>query len=132
MVSTHPWPGRLAAAFFLVFAAFQLALSLGAPFGEMAWGGSARVLPEAIRWHSTAAAVILVVAAGVMLVRAGDVGRKLHQQLFWWLNAALVVQLALNTLANLVSHSAGERMVMAPASALGCALCVWALFTRRR
>ena len=129
---TGPWPARLAAGFFVGFAGFQLALALGAPLGAMAWSGSSTVLPPALRWSSAAAGAVLVAASAVMLIRSGDLGRWLPQRLFWWINAVLVVQLALNTLANLVSASPPERMVMAPASAIGCVLCIWALALHRR
>ena len=125
------WAARLAAIFFLAFSVFQLSLGLGAPFGAFAWGGSTEVLPATLRWSSAAACVVLMLASGVMLVRAGDVGRTLPTAPFWWVNALLAVQLALNTLANLASRSPAERMVMTPATTVGLFLCIAALLLPR-
>ena len=71
---------RGAAVFCLAFAAFQVSLALGAPFGQMAWGGAGPpVLPDTLRAASGGAAVYLVLAAAIMLVRAGDLGARLPQ-----------------------------------------------------
>ena len=118
---------RAAAVFFGLFAVFQLCLALGAPFGEVAWGGALRILPRSLRWASAAAAVYLAFGAGVMAVRAGVLGRRWLARTAWALNAILAVQLALNTAANLASKSPGERAIMGAATAIGCALCVLAL-----
>ncbi|MDO8802687.1 hypothetical protein [Phenylobacterium sp.] len=130
-------PGRAAArgaaGFCLAFAAFQVALALGAPFGRMAWGGaSSPVLPDGLRAASTGAAVYLVLAAAVMLVRAGDLGVGLPHRPFWWINLVLAIQLALNTLGNLAAQGDVERYGMGAASLIGCALCLVALRARPR
>ena len=118
---------RGAAAVFVAFAAFQIALVAGAPFGQMTWGGSTAVLSNGMRIASVGAAVYLVLAAAGMLVRSGDWGRGLPQAPFRWFNGCLAVQLALNTAANLVSHTAAERYGMGAVSALGFLLCLCAL-----
>jgi hypothetical protein len=125
------WAARGAAAFCAAFAAFQVALALGAPYGQMVWGGSSAVLPGNLRAASAGAAVYLLAAGAAMLVRSGDWGRGLPQKLFWGFNAFLALQLALNTLANLAAKTGAERFGMGTASALGCLLCVAALFGRR-
>ena len=56
-VSISQWSARGAAAFCVAFALFQAALALGAPFGQIAWGGSSAVLPTTLRWTSAGAAV---------------------------------------------------------------------------
>jgi hypothetical protein len=122
------WAARGAAAFCAAFAVFQAALALGAPYGQIVWGGSSAVLPGDLRAASAAAAVYLLLAGAAMLVRAGDWGRTLPQKLFWGLNAFLALQFALNTLANLAAKTGAERYGMGAASALGCLLCVGALF----
>jgi hypothetical protein len=129
--SIRRWAARGAAVFCLAFAGFQVALALGAPFGEVAWGGSTPVLAGPMRWASTAAAIYLLVAAGLMAARAGDWGRRLPRWLPLACNIVLALQLALNTLANLAAKSGGERYGMGAASALGCALCLVALWPRR-
>jgi hypothetical protein len=118
---------RGVAVYCLAFAAFQIVLALGAPFGQMTWGGSAAVLPPALRAASAAAAVYLVLAAAAMLVRSRDWGRGLPQAPFRWFNLFLAVQLALNTAGNLASRNAAERYGMGAASALGFLLCVCAV-----
>ncbi|HZZ31104.1 MAG TPA: hypothetical protein VFE10_03850 [Phenylobacterium sp.] len=126
------WAARAAALFCLAFAAFQIGLALGAPFGHIAWGGSSAVLPSPMRLASAGAAAYLVVAAGLMTVRAGDWGLRLPGWPFLVFNIVLAAQLALNTVANLAARSAEERYGMGAASALGCLLCVTALWPGRK
>jgi hypothetical protein len=126
------WAARGAAAFIAGFALFQAALALGAPFGQVAWGGSSAVLPPSLRWTSAGAAVYLLVAAAIMEVRAGDWGRDLPRLPFLIFNIFLAAQLALNTAANLATKTEGERYGMGAASAVGCVLCLWALRAGRR
>ncbi len=126
------WAARGAALFCIGFALFQAALALGAPYGQIAWGGSSPVLPAALRWTSAGAAVYLLIAAAIMEVRAGDWGRELPRAPFLIFNIFLAAQLALNTLANLATQTAGERYGMGAASAVGCVLSLWALKPARR
>lgn len=125
------WAARASAAFCLGFAGFQVALALGAPFGKVAWGGaSPAVLPDGLKAASAGAAAYLVLAALVMLARAGDLGAGLPPRPLWWINLLLVVQLGLNTLANLAAQGDVERYGMGAASAVGCLLCLAALSAR--
>ncbi len=126
------WSARGGAIFCLAFAIFQLALALGAPFGQIAWGGSSPVLTDSLRWTSGGACVYLLVAAVIMEVRAEDIGRGLPRLPFLIFNILLAAQLLLNTLANLATRTAGERYGMGAASALGCMLCLIALKPMRR
>jgi hypothetical protein len=128
--SAAQWAGRGAAAFCAAFGAFPAARAWGAPYGPMVWGGSSAVLPGNLRAASAASVVYLLLAGAAMLVRSGDWGRSLPQKLFWGFNAFLALQLALNTLANLAAKTGAERFGMGAASALGCLLCVAALFGR--
>ena len=125
------WAARGAALFCVVFALFQAALALGAPFGQIAWGGSSAVLPAGLRWMSAAGAAYLLLAAAIMEVRAGDWGRGLPRLPFLVFNVLLAAQLALNTAANFAAKSEGERYGMGAASAVGCVLSLWALRARR-
>jgi hypothetical protein len=125
--SLSQWAARGTAVFCGAFALFQAALALGAPFGEIVWGGSSPVLPATLRWTSAGAAVYLLLAAAIMEVRAGDWGRDLPRAPFLIFNIFLAAQLALNTFANLATQTAGERYGMGAASAVGCALSLWAL-----
>lgn len=123
---------RGVAIFCLAFAAFQVALALGAPFGDIAWGGSSPVLPAAMRAASAGAAVYLVAAAAMMLGRAGDWGRTWPRWPFLAVNILLAVQLGLNTAANLAAKTGAERYGMGAASLVGCLLCVAALWPEGR
>jgi hypothetical protein len=53
-------------------AAFQLLLALGVPWGRAAWGGAHNRLPAALRVASALSAGILLIAAFVVLGRAGS------------------------------------------------------------
>jgi hypothetical protein len=123
---------RGVAIFCLGFAAFQVALAFGAPFGDIAWGGQSPVLPPSMRAASAGAAVYLVAAAAMMLGRAGDWGRTWPRWPFLAVNILLAVQLALNTAANLAAKSGGEKYGMGAASLVGCLLCLAALAPVRR
>ena len=126
------WAARGAALFCVGFAAFQAALALGAPFGDIAWGGSSAVLSPSLRWASLGAAVYLLLAAALMRVRAGDWGPRLPRGPVIAFNVFLAAQLGLNTLANLAAKTGAERYGMGAASALGCLLCLGALIPARR
>ena len=106
------------------FAVFQIALALGAPFGDLVWGGSLpEVLPTGWRIASAIAAGALVWMALVVLARAGVIStapiapRYLNRAT--WIIAAYM---ALNTLANLASGNALEQQVLGPATAVMAAL----------
>jgi hypothetical protein len=120
------WAARGAALFFVAFAGFQLALALGAPLGTMTWGGSSAVLPDSMRAASAGAAIVLIGAAAVMLVRAGDWGRSLPWLPFLILNWVFAAYLALNTAGNFASKSQDERLIMGSATVIGLVLCILA------
>ncbi len=123
---------RGAALFCLAFAAFQAALALGAPFGEVVWGGSTAVLSAGLRAASAGACVYLLAMGALMLGRAGDWGRSWPRWVFLAANTLLAVQLALNTLANLAARTGVEQYGMGAASLLGCLLCLGALWPERK
>ncbi len=125
------WAARGAALFCLAFAGFQVALALGAPYGDIAWGGQTPVLPGPMRWASLGAAVYLLAAAALMEVRAGDWAQGWPRWPVFAFNAFLALQLALNTAANLAAKTGAERYGMGTASAVGCVLCLLALSARR-
>src|SRR5215470_589060 len=60
-----------AAAGFTGFAAFELALALGAPLGRAAMGGAHTHLPAGLRIVSALAVIIWLLAALVVLRRGG-------------------------------------------------------------
>lgn len=109
------------------FSLFQIALAAGAPWGRYAWGGFSDPLSPGLRTASAAAVVYLAIAASVLLVRAGDLGRNLPRTPFLWGHVFVTVQLGLNTLANLAAKTATEQYGMTFASALAFVLAARAL-----
>lgn len=97
-------------------AAVQLALVLGAPWGDHVYGGRAETdngrLPPRYRAMSAAAVPILLLSAAIVLSRADVVPWFDHDG--WVATAVWVVfgYLVLNTFANLASTSRVERIGM--------------------
>jgi len=95
---------------------FQVLLAAGMPLGRAAWGGQYVVLPAKLRLGSVAAAGILGLALWVVLARAGLAapgGASTIIRVAAWVFGGYF---GLNTLGNLASKSALERMVMTPAT----------------
>ena len=107
----------LAAAGFLVIAAFQFALAWGAPLGRAAYGGRTAVLSPTLRRTSAVAVVIWVLAAVVILGAGGVVAVPLPDVVLGIGPWVLVVLSALGTIVNLASSSPWERFGWAPFSA---------------
>jgi hypothetical protein len=108
----------LAAVGFLTIAGFQLLLALGAPLGRAAYGGRSAELSPALRRASAGAVVLWVLAAILILGRAGMLGLPLPGlvlDLGAWL---LVVLSVLGTIVNMASSSPWERFGWAPFSAV--------------
>lgn len=110
----------------LAIIAFQLALALGAPFGEAAWGGQHRgVLPTRLRIASGIAGtvlyplIIVVVLSSAGVIEA-DRSPVQGRAAMWTLTALFAV----GTLANFVSRSKMERYwgPVVAIIAVGCAI----------
>jgi hypothetical protein len=112
-----PTIALLAAAGFAGIAVFQAALALGAPLGRAAWGGANRVIPPRLRRASAVAAVVWLLAAVLILARAGVLTVSLPSILLVVGAWALVVLSALGALVNLASSSPWERFGWAPYAA---------------
>lgn len=101
-------------------ALLQIGLSLGAPWGSIAYGGRMSqgdgTLAARFRWMSGLAAVLLLVATYVVLARGGVIGSGLSQGLLTWLTWAIVAMMILNTIGNLASASRIERYVLGTAT----------------
>ena len=121
----------LAAIFALTAAlvvGFQLALALGAPWGEYAMGGTfPGRMPPAMRVAGVVQAALLAGLAIIVLSAAGLVMPDLVDA--WpWLAWAPVVMSALAVVLNASTRSQGERRIWLPvaiillASSLGVAL----------
>jgi hypothetical protein len=104
----------LAAAGFLVIATFQVALALGAPLGQAAWGGRKPRLPTRLRIGSAVAAGIWIFAALIVLGRAGSAVSPLPGAVERWGTWILVGLLVVGALMNFASSSRWERYLWGP------------------
>ena len=107
----------VAAAGFVGIALFQLALALGAPLGRAAWGGANAILPIRLRRASAVAVVIWLLAAVLILARAGVISVPLPQVVLVVGAWVLVVTSVVGALVNLASSSPWERFGWAPYAA---------------
>lgn len=112
---------------FLLIAIFQVLLALGFPYGEFALGGYHKILPKKLRIVSLVNAVILIVFIWIFLLHASILEST------WSLPTGgivfgIAIFLALNSIANLLSASKKEKVVMTPISSVTCMLCFWIAF----
>jgi hypothetical protein len=109
---------RLAALVFAVLIGavmlFQLALALGAPWGDLAMGGAfPGAYPPIMRLAALGQILLLAVLALIVLARA-EVVRTPWRAQASWLIWAVVALSAVATALNLITPSGGERVVWAP------------------
>jgi hypothetical protein len=104
----------LAAAGFLLIAVFQAALALGAPLGHAAWGGRQARLSTRLRIGSAVAVVFWIVAAMIVLGRAGFEVSPFPDVVERWGTWVLVVLLPVGALMNIASSSRWERYLWGP------------------
>jgi hypothetical protein len=114
----------LAAIGFVLVAGFQAALALGAPWGRAAWGGAHDRLPSGLRVASGFAVVFWLVAAFVVLARAGFDWSPFPSGAATWGTWVLFGMLVLGTFLNLASRSRLERVIQTPIAAVLAILCV--------
>lgn len=122
--STARAAGAAAAVGFVLVAAFQVALALGAPWGKAAWGGANDRLPGRLRLASGFAAALWLLAALVVLRGAGYAWSPVPSGARGWGVWFLVTVLALGTLMNLASRSRLERLIQTPIAAILAILCL--------
>ncbi len=102
----------------LVAVGFQVALALGAPWGEYAMGGANRGrLPPAMRIAALVQAIILSILALGVLQRAGLVDVPILRDLPWLIWVAVAFS-AVSLVLNAISRSAGERRIWVPVALL--------------
>ena len=97
-----------------LLALFQIALASGAPLGEFAWGGKAKVLPTGLRIGSIVSVLLYVIIAIILLERAGVthiVGNAALIQVAAWV---VFAYFALGIVMNAISRSKRERYTMTP------------------
>lgn len=100
---------------FLIVAAFQAALTLGAPLGAAAQGGTnPGQLPDALRVVTGVSTIVWLFAMLLVLARGGravvPLPQGLHRRGTW----GLVVLLGLGTFMNLASSAPWERFGWGP------------------
>jgi hypothetical protein len=117
-------PAFAAAVGFLAIAAFQVALALGAPLGRGAWGGAHDHLPVGLRIASAFAVGVWVLAALIVLGRAGFEVSPLPLGFVRWGTWILVGMLAVGALMNFASQSSWERFLWGPVSLILAVLCL--------
>ena len=112
----HPW-GTAFAVLACGVGAFQVALAIGAPWGEAAWGGAnSGVLPVGFRVASGVSAVLWAGVAAVSAGRLlGPVGRRR-------LLLGVAVYSTIGIAMNAVSPSSTERAIWVPVTAVGAGL----------
>ena len=118
--------GIVYAAATAVVVAFQIALALGAPWGAYAMGGAyPGQFPPAMRVGALVQAGILLGFAGIVLARAG-IALRTWERVSRWMIWVVVGFAALSQVLNLITPSAGERMLWAPVAfvLLVCSLLV--------
>jgi hypothetical protein len=112
----------IAVAIFLSLCAivvlFQLALALGAPWGEYTMGGKfPGRLPPKMRIAALIQIIILIILAIIVLIRSGwafDQFYSLGKTGIWFVAAFFV----LGSIVNLLTPSKGERAIWGPVNVL--------------
>lgn len=99
---------------FLVFATFatalfQLALVLGAPMGEYAFGGQTPVLPAQYRFSSAVSLLVMLAISGHYIAQLGWLEPLLEPDLNSVVNWVLVGFFALSALMNNLTKSEKEK-----------------------
>jgi hypothetical protein len=114
-----PRPGlaALTAVGCLIVAAFHVALTLGAPLGAAALGGTiSGSLPEGLRFVTALTALVWLFGTLVVLARGGFTISPLPGTVATWGTWVLVGLLGVATLLNVASSSPWERFGWGPFS----------------
>ena len=114
----------IASVIVVCLAVFQILLAAGLPYGHAAFGGENSVLPVKLRLASAVSSLVFFVAFYVVLARGGQLGGEQRFELVriaTWIFAALF---AVSALANVMSRSHWERMLMAPIGLVLAVCCV--------
>ena len=124
----------LAAAGFLFVAAFQVALVLGAPWGEYTQGGgTSGSLPASGRTVAAVSCLLSILMAGAILARAGDGPlRRLPPRVVTVLAWITTVVAVITVVPNIITRSTAERAIWAPISIVLLLLVITVMVTTRR
>lgn len=107
----------------VIIAGFQVALALGVPWGNAAYGGTSATLPPELRVASAVAAIVWLLATAVVLGRAGMWEAPRWFAAFRWGTWLVAGPLALGAIVNFASSSPWERFGWGPLAlllAIGC------------
>jgi hypothetical protein len=107
-----------------IIAAFQVALALGVPWGAAAYGGTSATLAPGLRVASGVATIVWLLAAAVVLGRAGYWGSPRWSAIFSWGTWVVAGLLTLGAIANFASSSVWERFGWGPLALVLALLCV--------
>jgi hypothetical protein len=109
----------------LLVMAFQVALTLGAPLGAAALGGSSSgPLPGSLRYVTALTALVWLFVTLVVLARGGYTISPLPRAVAMWGTWILVGTLGVATLLNFASSSPWERFGWGPFSLAMLVLCI--------
>ena len=124
----------LAAAIFLIVAAFQAALVFGAPWGEHTQGGgTSGALASSGRLLAAMSCVLSIVMAGAILARAGEGPlRRFPVRVVTVLAWVATVYSAVAVVLNIIARSTAERALWAPVSIVLLLLVATVMVTSRR
>ena len=123
----------LAAAGFILVAAFQLALVLGAPWGEYTQGGgTSGALAPSGRIVAAVSGLVSTVMAGAILARTGTGPlRRLPRGVVTVLAWVTTVLAVITVVLNIITRSSAERGVFAPVSMVLVVLVIIVMVTTR-
>jgi hypothetical protein len=124
----------LAAAGFLLVAAFQVALVLGAPWGEYTQGGATGgALAASGRIIAAVACLLSILMAAAILARAGEGPlRRLPPRVVTVLAWITTVLAFVTVVLNIITRSTAERAIWAPISIVLLILVATVMATTRR
>lgn len=117
-----------ASSLLLLGAAFQLGLSVGAPWAGAAYGGRVALsdgrLPSRYRAASLITALVLIAISWLLLLRGGLVGSASENSALTLACWVFAVLFAVNTVGNLAGRHPLERWGMGALTACLTVLCV--------
>ncbi len=104
----------VAVSLFALLAIFQIALLLGAPWGEFAWGGQQKTLAPNRRAGSGVNVVLYVLLSLMLLSKAGFIYSAVIAPILPFVLWVMVAFAAVGVLLNAITRSRKERAVMLP------------------
>ncbi len=104
----------VAVSLFALLAIFQIALLLGAPWGEFAWGGQQKTLAPNRRAGSGVNVVLYVLLSLMLLSKAGFIYSAVIAPILPFVLWVMVAFAAVGVVLNAITRSRKERAVMLP------------------